>query len=266
MPRNSSGTCNSPLGPFIAGTNIVATEVNSVNSDVYAVLTDSLSRSGKGGLTANMDAGGFKITNLGAATANGQAVRYDEYTASNATFALKGANTDITSLNAPALGAATATTQATNDDSTKVATTGFVQDIADLLCPVGTVLEFSSNTVPAGFIEVPLVPTTKLRTDYPRLHALYAADGYPWGNGDGSTTFNIPYQAADYAALQAGIGAVGTSTVGEVISHNHTLATSPTNGGGAGTVMGVGGSTATSSTGGSFNKAAGTRYKFMVKY
>jgi hypothetical protein len=46
--------------------------------------------------------------------------------AADTTFALKGANTDITSLNAPALGAATATTATANDNSTKVATTAFV--------------------------------------------------------------------------------------------------------------------------------------------
>ena len=40
--------------------------------------------------------------------------------------AASGSNTDITSLNAPALGAATATTQAGSDSSTKVATTAHV--------------------------------------------------------------------------------------------------------------------------------------------
>lgn len=44
--------------------------------------------------------------------------------------AASGANTDITSLSAPALGAATATTQATTDSSTKVATTAFVKSIS----------------------------------------------------------------------------------------------------------------------------------------
>ena len=47
-------------------------------------------------------------------------------TDADATFALKGANTDITSLASPALGAATATTQAVGDNTTKVATTAFV--------------------------------------------------------------------------------------------------------------------------------------------
>jgi hypothetical protein len=47
-------------------------------------------------------------------------------TAADATFALKGANTDITSLASPALGAATATTQTAGNNTTKVATTAFV--------------------------------------------------------------------------------------------------------------------------------------------
>ena len=46
--------------------------------------------------------------------------------AADATFALKGANTDITSLASPALGGATATTQSAGDNTTKVATTAFV--------------------------------------------------------------------------------------------------------------------------------------------
>lgn len=46
--------------------------------------------------------------------------------AADATFALKGVNTDITSLASPALAAATATTQAVGDNTTKVATTAFV--------------------------------------------------------------------------------------------------------------------------------------------
>ena len=46
---------------------------------------------------------------------------------SNAGAAASGANTDITSLSAPALGAATAPTPATADASTRVATTAMVQ-------------------------------------------------------------------------------------------------------------------------------------------
>lgn len=44
--------------------------------------------------------------------------------------AARGANTDITSLSAPALGAATATTQASTTNNTTVATTAFVQSVS----------------------------------------------------------------------------------------------------------------------------------------
>lgn len=264
MPRNSSGTCTNPLGPFIAGISIVATEVNTVNSDIYADLTDSLSRSGKGGLTANMNAGGFRITNLQAGNASGHAVEYDQFNTQISAKAASGANTDITSLNAPALGAATATTQATTDDSTKVATTAFVQDIADLLCPPGTILPFAGNTVPAGFLEVPTTATTVSRTTYARL---FAAIGTLWGAGDGSTTFGIPYLETDYTWLQTGAGAVGSVTTGEVIAHSHSYS-GPSGSGlvGGGGTAGYATTLTTTSTGGTANKAAGRRVKFMVKY
>jgi hypothetical protein len=48
-------------------------------------------------------------------------------TNAGAAFALKGVNTDITSLASPALAAATATTQASTDNSTKVATTAYAR-------------------------------------------------------------------------------------------------------------------------------------------
>jgi hypothetical protein len=68
-------------------------------------------------------------------------------------YALKGANTDITSLNAPALGAATATTQAASDDSTKVATTAYVQSAPQshvengyIVLPGGLILQWGTAT------------------------------------------------------------------------------------------------------------------------
>lgn len=75
--------------------------------------------------------------------------------------AASGANTDITSLNAPALGAATATTQAVGDNTTKVATTAFVIGQAATLAPaalgtaaVGASLKYARedhvHTAPTG--------------------------------------------------------------------------------------------------------------------
>ena len=92
-------------------------------------------------------------------------------TADLSTFALKGANTDITSLASPALGAATATTQAVGDNTTKVATTAFVttavgSDIISfpnptlsgaMTLPVSTspiTLSFRSTTTSSGLATV----------------------------------------------------------------------------------------------------------------
>lgn len=58
--------------------------------------------------------------------------------------ALSGANTDITSLNSPALGSATATTQIVTDNSTKVATTQFTQ----------AAIAASSSSGPLGFTQL----------------------------------------------------------------------------------------------------------------
>lgn len=53
MPRNSSGTMTLPAGnPVIPGTVISTTTHNSTMADIAVELTDSASRSGKGGFTA----------------------------------------------------------------------------------------------------------------------------------------------------------------------------------------------------------------------
>ena len=70
------------------------------------------------------------VANGGTGATTGSAAR------TNLGAAASGANTDITSLSAPALGAATATTQATNDNTTKVATTAFVAGQAGTATPL----------------------------------------------------------------------------------------------------------------------------------
>lgn len=71
--------------------------------------------------------------------------------------AAAGANTDITSLASPALGAATATTQSAGDNSTKVATTAYV----DAAVPT------ASDTV-AGKVELATDAETEAGTDADR--------------------------------------------------------------------------------------------------
>jgi microcystin-dependent protein len=54
---------------------------------------------------------------------------------------------------------------------------------------IGEVRAFSHATASPGWVAC---GTTPARADYPWLWALYAAAGYPWGAGDGSTTFGTP--------------------------------------------------------------------------
>lgn len=130
--------------------------------------------------------------------------------------------------------------------------------------PPGTVIDFAGATAPAGYLACPTVATDISRTTYA---ALFAAIGTVWGVGDGSTTFGMPWFAADYAAVQAS-GNVGTQTVGAVIAHTHAVAggasnATSTNGGVAPAAQTT--ATTTASTGGSANLPAGVRMLKCVK-
>jgi hypothetical protein len=50
--RNSSGTMSAVNGPYVSGTTISSAQINQRFADIENEITDSLSRSGKGGMTA----------------------------------------------------------------------------------------------------------------------------------------------------------------------------------------------------------------------
>lgn len=107
----------------------------------------------------------------------------------------------------------------------------------------------STALVPNGWLFADGTAVT--RTGYPELNALYAALGYPFGAGNGSTTFNLP-DARDRQLMAVGAtlttqGATGgassvTITANHLpvhthsmahthaIDHNHASATTSTNG------------------------------------
>ena len=111
--------------------------------------------------------------------------------------AASGANTDITSLAAPALGAATATTATAGDNSTKVATTAFVTAAVLAALPAGviTIWSGSSGAIPAGWLLCDGTNGT------PNLRDKFVV-------GAGST----------YA-----VGATGGSANATLVSHSHTI-------------------------------------------
>ena len=128
----------------------------------------------------------------------------------------------------------------------------------------GTIIDYAGTSAPSGYLVCPTSQTNISRTTYA---ALFAAIGTTWGAGDGSTTFGLPWFAADYAAVQANSN-VGTASVGQVIAHVHVVGSTATvnTGKGANVVTSGGTGKNTASTGGSANLAAGVRVLKCIKY
>ena len=56
--------------------------------------------------------------------------------------------------------------------------------------PAGTILDYGGAAVPAGFLKCDGAAVS--RTTYAALYAALGGAGSPWGQGDASTTFNVP--------------------------------------------------------------------------
>lgn len=79
MPRNGSGTYSLPASnPVVTGTTISSTWANTTLSDIATALTQSLASNGQTVPTANLPMGGFKHTNVAAATATTDYLRADQ--------------------------------------------------------------------------------------------------------------------------------------------------------------------------------------------
>jgi len=136
--------------------------------------------------------------------------------------------------------------------------------------PVGEIAMWSTNTAPTGWLLCDGTPAN--RSTYSALHSLMQAAGYPYGAGNGSTTFGIPYFPQDYTDVHSN-SSIGTQTVGQNLSHTHPLTNVwARNFAGSVNISSVGGSadannvSATGSSGGAANLAAGTRVLKCVKY
>jgi microcystin-dependent protein len=76
-----------------------------------------------------------------------------------------------------------APTPPTGDNSTKIATTAFVNTVL----PVGTIVSSGRSSTPTGYLYCN--GSAVSRTTYANL---FSAIGTTYGTGDGSTTFNLP--------------------------------------------------------------------------
>lgn len=80
MPYNGAGTFTlySPGNPVVTGTTISSTWANNTLTDLATGLSTALTKDGQTTPTANIPMGGFKLTGLGAGTANGDAIRWQQ--------------------------------------------------------------------------------------------------------------------------------------------------------------------------------------------
>lgn len=100
MARNGVGLYTRVAGPYSSGTTIASASVNSELDDMASALSDSLTANGSKQWLGNQNAGGFTVTGLRAAAANGEAVRYDEFTALSSVY--QPLDSDLTALAANA--------------------------------------------------------------------------------------------------------------------------------------------------------------------
>lgn len=83
------------------------------------------------------------------------------------------------------------------------------------LVPVGAVLPYTGGGAPSRY----LWPDGRnvSRTTYPALNALYAASGYPFGAGNGSTTFGLPDLRGRVLAGRDDLGGVDAARITGVL-------------------------------------------------
>lgn len=111
MSYNGSGTfnINSAGQPVVSGTVISSTAFNALTSDLATGLTTALTKDGQTTPTANITLGGYKITNLAAATLAADAVRFSQLQNFSTNTLITVAGTDtITGTVTPSLTAYTA--------------------------------------------------------------------------------------------------------------------------------------------------------------
>jgi microcystin-dependent protein len=77
--------------------------------------------------------------------------------------------------------------------------------------PPGILVPFAGSTAPEGWLLCQGQAIS--RASYPALNAVLAAAGYPFGSGDGSTTFNLP-DLRGRAPYGVGAGTPGVASLG----------------------------------------------------
>ena len=138
MSRNGSGVYTLPAGnPVVSGTTISATWANNTLSDIANSLTGSIAADGQTPITGDLNFGTNKATNLGDPTVAQDAVTLNYLTTQPVAFG----------------GNITVPTQTTGNNTTRAASTAFVQTAISValqtLYPVGSIYTSTVSTNPA---------------------------------------------------------------------------------------------------------------------
>lgn len=235
------------------GNKIYASQVNGEYNDISAEITDSVSRSGKGAALANLPMGGFKHTGADSSSANGEYVEHSQlvailaliasnepvgtvkmfygntppakwlfltegtYTVSRATYAelfdlliTNAGYTDV-SFTVTISASASVTSPAhgfTGGEMIRLSTSGALptglNTSTDYFVKYKNVDEFNLSLTLGGAN----ITTSGTQSG---LHTYKRTD---WGNGDGSTTFNMPFIEANKAPVNA-VDDVNAGTTGK---------------------------------------------------
>jgi microcystin-dependent protein len=173
----------------------VMTKLNTLITNI-GTIADYLKRDGSVTATGNLNMGTHKITGGAAATAATDFVIYSQLTAYTSIWDNLAAN--FLSLGGGTMSGAIAMG---NHQITGVAEPTLAQDAAtknyvdtkllSVNVPIGGVIAWAFASAPSSDWLI-ADGSAISRAVYATLNALAAADGYKFGSGDGSTTFNIP--------------------------------------------------------------------------
>jgi microcystin-dependent protein len=128
-----------------------------------------------------------------------------------ATIATAGkvANTATTATSANTANAIVARDASGNFSAGTITATAFAGTGATLLVPTGAVMPFAMNSAPSGWLAAD--GSAVSRTTYSSLWTALGTTSSPYGQGDGSTTFNLPDLRASFVR---GAGSDGVATSG----------------------------------------------------
>lgn len=207
MPRVNGNYSLPPSYRATSGQTIRTEQHNPPLEDIAQALTDSLPRDGSAPMIGNLAMGGRRITNLRAGTASSDALRRDQvFSGSNAgKLAQFNSSGDGFEGKDPA-------------DFAPASIVPIVQQAA----PPGAILFFPFHPAPDGWLKCNGRAVS--RTIYADL---FAAIGTSFGDGDGSTTFNLPdFRGEFLRGWDDGRGvdsgrALGSAQGDSFKSHNH---------------------------------------------